>query len=264
MELRMHKEAQEFHMVQSQSAAQSAETNTVQLISARDAALSQVQDLQRQLSAATADLEIARADTDRAVLGNQNLQLALEAIQNERETEIQMWEEQKQHQEEATAAAHAAALEATYEANEAQLRQMEATSQARLRQSQKEIADLEHKLDLFRQENVQMRRSLDEAIRRLQTTQEDVVDRSLMKNILLDWLTSTKKEKKKGVLQVMSSLLHFTDAEKESVHLDDDAEGGSLRKMVQSVAAPLPPAKSDMEHLQGDNVREKWVNFFTG
>ena len=255
----MLKEEQDRHLAQSASAAQSAESNTAQLISVRDGALAQVEDLERQLSAVTADLDLARADRDRAILASENLQLALEAIQGEREMELQLWQEQKQQQEEATAAAHAAALEATHEANEAHIRDIQAAARVKIEQAQQETKDLEHKLELFRQENVQTRRSLDEAIRRLQTTQEDVVDRSMMKNILLDWLTSKEKEKRKDVLQVMASLLHFTEAEKSSVDLDD-IEGVSLSKLVQKAAA-LPPSKTDVEHLEGDNVREKWVNF---
>jgi hypothetical protein len=58
----------------------------------------------------------------------------------------------------------------------------------------------------------------------------------------------------------MASVLHFTDEEKERVNIDDTSH--ALRKAVMGrVAAPFPPTKADMEHLEGDNVREKWVNF---
>ena len=33
------------------------------------------------------------------------------------------------------------------------------------------------------------------------------------------------------------------------------------KKVVESVAAPLPPSRADMEHLEGDNVREKFLSF---
>jgi hypothetical protein len=32
-------------------------------------------------------------------------------------------------------------------------------------------------------------------------------------------------------------------------------------KIVGALAAPLPLSKANVEHLEGDNVREKWVNF---
>jgi hypothetical protein len=57
----------------------------------------------------------------------------------------------------------------------------------------------------------------------------------------------------------MASVLHFSEDEKERVHIGPHA--GTLEKVVHSVAAPLPPSKADVEHLAGDSVREKWVNF---
>jgi hypothetical protein len=124
-----------------------------------------------------------------------------------------------------------------------------------------EVEQLEAaKLEKYRMENIQMRRSLDEAISRLQTTQEDVIDRTLMKNILLDWLTKTSSKEKKSILEIMASVLHFTDQEKERVNIDGSTF--ALRKAVMGhIAAPLPASKADMEHLEGDNVRDKWVNF---
>lgn len=103
-----------------------------------------------------------------------------------------------------------------------------------------------------------LRRSLDEAIHRLQTSQEDVIDRVLMKNILLDWFSKTGKGKK-DVLALMASVLHFTEEEKDAIHIGDHS--GALGKVVGAVAAPLPPSAADIDHLEGDTVREKWVNF---
>lgn len=236
-----------------QTVAASAESSTAQLEAERDEALARVHDLQLQLSAAMADIDVAKSDAERVMTANGNLQAALEAFQNEREAEMAMIEENRREQEEAMAAAHAAALDATHEANLAEIRQIQRASDSAVMTAMDEIKRLEEKLEMFRVENVQMRRSLDEAIKRLQATQDDVVDRSFMKNILLDWLTKTEKKDKGRVLELMASVLHFTDAEKEKVHIDD---GSTLRKLV----AP-PPSKTDLEHLEGDNVREKWVNF---
>jgi len=103
-----------------------------------------------------------------------------------------------------------------------------------------------------------LRRSLDEAIHRLQTSQEDVIDRVLMKNILLDWFSKTGKSKR-DVLALMASVLHFTEEEKDAIHIGDHS--GTFGKVVGSLAAPLPPSAADIDHLEGDTVREKWVNF---
>lgn len=225
----------------------------------RDSAIAQVQDLQQQLAAVFADLEIAKSDLERALLSRNNLQVALESFQGEREAELALMEEQRLEAEQTIRAAHAAAMDAMREANEAHLREIQMAADASVRHSMEEIQNLESKLAAFKAENVQMRRSLDEAIFRLQATQEDVIDRTLMKNILMDWLTKTGAKERKDVLELMASVLHFTEEEKERVHIGPHA--GALEKVVHTVAAPIPPSKADVEHLAGDTVREKWVNF---
>ena len=239
-----------------QNVSASAQSSTAQLEAERDEAIAKVQDMQLQLSAALADVDVARSDTERVMTANNNLQAALEAFQNEREAEMAMLEENRREQEEATAAAHAAALEATHEAHQDDIRQIQQASEAEVQKSMEQIKSLEEKLEKLRLEDNQTRRSLDEAIQRLQVTQDDVIDRAFMKNILLDWLTKKEMKERSQVLGLMASVLHFTDDEKERVHIIDEDSSRGLRKFV----AP-PPSKADLEHLEGDNVREKWVNF---
>lgn len=62
---------------------------------------------------------------------------------------------------------------------------------------------MEGNIDRLKSENNQMRRSLDEAIHRLQSTQEDVIDRNVMKNILLDWCVLEDQTKRHQVMEVM-------------------------------------------------------------
>mmetsp|Transcript_95924 Transcript_95924/g.268529 ORF Transcript_95924/g.268529 Transcript_95924/m.268529 type:complete len:136 (-) Transcript_95924:19-426(-) len=121
--------------------------------------------------------------------------------------------------------------------------------------------ELQMTLNKLKAENSQTRRSLDEAIHRLQTTQEDIIDRTLMKNILLDWCTMKDKDKRHQVLQLMASVLHFTDEEKEKVHLTHMDIESVRSRVVGALAAPLPPSKAKLEALEGENVSEKWVNF---
>ena len=255
----MLKEEKERDTVRIQSAAASAASASGQLENERDALKAEVQDLQRQLAAAVADVGIAKSDTERVMTANANLQSALEAFQSEREAELALMDDQRRELEEASAAAHAAALEATHEANDARLREMKLEFEHKMKQLHDDVRGLEEKNEKLRLDNVQTRRSLDEAIQRLQATQEDVIDRALMKNILLDWLTKPGAKERRQVLELMANLLNFSEAEKEKVHIDEVA--GTIGKVVGSVAAPLPPPKADVEHLEGDNVREKWVNF---
>merc|ERR1712071_628725 len=125
----------------------------------------------------------------------------------------------------------------------------------------KEIEHLEGTVEKFRKENTGLRSSLDEAIPRLQLSQEDVIDRTLMKNILLDW-HNKRGHSKKQVLELMANVLHFTEEEKTKVYIGEgNGASGALGKVMGAVAAPLPPAVLNVDKLEGDNVREKWVNF---
>jgi chromosome segregation ATPase len=253
MELRMLKEQSDREKAKIQHVAASAESSTAQLEAERDGALAKVHDLELQLKAARGDIDLAKLDTERVMTANNNLQSALEAFQSERDAEMALLEENRHQQEVATADAHAAALEATHEAHRTEIQQIQQAADNAVMNSMAEIKRLEEKIEMFRLENVQTRRSLDEAISRLQATQDDVIDRTVMKNILLDWLTKSDKKERKQVLELMASVLHFTDDERNRVHIDD---GSGLRKLV----AP-PPSKADMEHLEGDNVGEKFFNF---
>jgi hypothetical protein len=103
-----------------------------------------------------------------------------------------------------------------------------------------------------------LRKALDEAISRLQTDQEDVIDRSLIKNIILDWHAKRGKAKQ-DVMILLGSILHFTEDEKDKAFIADGP--GTLGKVYDAVAAPLPAPKLNVDKIEGDNVREKWVNF---
>ena len=100
-----------------------------------------------------------------------------------------------------------------------------------------------------------LRKALDEAIARLQTNQEDVIDRSLIKNIILDW-HAKKGKAKRDVMILLGSILHFTEDEKDKALISEGP--GTFDRVYGAVAAPLPRSKLKIE---GDSVREKWVNF---
>ena len=258
LELRMLKEELERERAKSQNAVASASNNNQVLEEERDAALALVGDFKQQLAATSADLDIARADYERIIMSNNNLQAALESFQSEREAEIGMLEDQRREAEEALAAAHSATVEAIKGAHTEYVRQVQAAADAALKNSMKEIQHLEGQLKKYESENIQMRRSLDEAIHRLQMNQEDVIDRTLMKNILMDWLTKTGTKERKDILELMASVLHFTEEEKERVHISSSHIATSL---LGKLAGPVPAPKADMENLKGDTVSEKWVSF---
>lgn len=141
--------------------------------------------------------------------------------------------------------------------DESKMKDTQYAADTEIKKMKIEVERIKAELDEVKKEKLSTRRSLDEAISRLQASQEDVVDRSMMKNVLLDWFARSGKSRGQ-VLEVMASLLHFSEEEKEKIHLYGGSRGFS--KVVESVAA-LPPAATDVQKLEGENVQDKWVNF---
>jgi hypothetical protein len=162
MELRMLKEARNRERAHRENAAVDAESNQAELLAERDVAMATARDLECQLKAALADLDIAKADADRIIMANINLQSALEAFQSERDAEMQMVQEQREEAELATAASHAAAIEATREANEARMREVQMAADAAVKNVMREVQELEAKLEVSR---AKWRRDVDNTIR---------------------------------------------------------------------------------------------------
>jgi myosin heavy subunit len=254
MELTMVREERDRERAKNHSVVQSTITSHSVLESERDSAVAEVRDLKQLLAAALGDLDIARADRGRLLTANNNLQSALEAFQDERQAEINMVEEQRLEAEAGIKAAHAAAVEIMKQTHAEEIRRVQRVAEENTKKAVEQRDDIMVSFKKLQAENFQTRRSLDEAIHRLQTTQEDVIDRTLMKNILLDWCIMKDKEKRHQVLELMASVLHFTDEEKESVHLTHLDIDSVRSKVVGAIAAPLPPSKAILEQLPGENV----------
>ena len=259
IEMQLLKEERDREAQKASTLKESKETNQATLSAERDAAKAEVIDLQQQLAALQADLEVTKADRTRAINVTTNLQVAMEAFENERESEFAMLEESRNSAEEAIVAAHELALKAVKKENVRIIEEVQEASNRAVMNMMDEIKMMEIKHEEYRKENVNLRRSLDEAIHRLHSTEEDVIDRSLMKNILLDWYSKSGKAKR-DVLTVMSSVLHFTDTEKEKCGLVGHS-GHGIGNLVGTLAPPLNPAARSSEDLDGNNIREKWVSF---
>mmetsp|Transcript_19315 Transcript_19315/g.22225 ORF Transcript_19315/g.22225 Transcript_19315/m.22225 type:complete len:295 (+) Transcript_19315:212-1096(+) len=268
MELQVAKAQNSRARDQQEQSAQMNKSEIKKISSECDAAKQEARESQQQLHATKADLEIAWSDYERVLTANDNLQQALEAFQAERDAEALLYDEQMENKELATSAAHMAALIFLEEANALEMKAVQTASDKAISKVMAEIRLVEQDMEMQRKDNVGLRRSLDEAIHRLQISQEDVIDRSLMKNILLDWFSKKTRDKKstgaggrKEVLNLMANVLHFTEDEKEIVGLENINSTSAFGKVVGVVTAPLPQAALNLDKIEGDNVREKWVNF---
>lgn len=143
MELQLLEEERRREKSSLESAHEKTSEDHAFILSERDDAKAQVRDLEQLLAAASADLELANTDRNRALIANENLQRALEDFQSERDAEIALLIEQRVSAEEAIAAAHLASLEATKEANAAEMRDVQYAADKSLQNSLVEMDKME-------------------------------------------------------------------------------------------------------------------------
>lgn len=255
IELQLLKEEHARDKSKLDAALESKSSTHAAIAAERDAAKAESLELQQRLSALQADIDIVKSDYARSVTANDNLQRVMEAFQQEREAELELLEEARVSAEEASKASHEVSLQALKDEHEQVISEVQAAAGKAVQNSMQEISDMESKLENTRKENNTLRRSLDEAIHRLQRNQEDVIDRAFMKNILLDWFSKSGKARRE-VLDVMASALHFTEDEKNKCGIGENFV--SISKVAGMVAPPIEKRVIDIE---GDNVREQWVSF---
>ena len=257
IEMQLMKEERDREANKLREIEETQNTSILSLTSERNAAISQVRDLEQRLTTLQADFDVTQADLSRVMQANSNLQSALEAFQSESEAELALLEESRASSEQALIASHTLALELMKKESQQSIYEIQNASDKAIHKMMDEIAMMEVKQEGLRKENVELRRSLDEAIKQLQMGKEDVIDRTLMKNILLDWFSKTGKGKR-DVLMVMSSVLHFSDEDKSVCGLNES--GRALGKVVHSIN-PMQLSNRTPTDLEGENVREKFVNF---
>jgi hypothetical protein len=258
IELQLLREERDREKEKVASLQESGKSNQSNLIAERDTAKAKALDVEQRLTALQADLDLVKSDYERSLMANSNLQTALEAFEIERESELALLEETRASAEDAISASNELALQSMKEENEIAMNEVHLASEKAIQNMMSEISLTEQNLEGYKKETINLRRSLDEAIHRLQTNQEDVIDRSLIKNILLDWHAKSGKARR-DVMLVLASVLHFTEEDKDKCGI---GQGSSAFDTVAgAVAPPLLPAAKTADELVGDNIREKWVDF---
>jgi hypothetical protein len=99
------------------------------------------------------------------------------------------------------------------------------------------------------------------ALNKLQHSQEDTVDRTLVKNLVVTYF---RQRRSSEILGLISKILGFTENDKVEVGLQV-SEGSIVSSFFHSFLSPLSngntviaPKKTDIE---GDNLAEMWQNF---
>lgn len=102
-------------------------------------------------------------------------------------------------------------------------------------------------------EKRRMKKTLDETLSQLHNSQENVVDRALIANLIVSYF---KRGRSLDVLQLVSKVLGFTDEQKQIVGLM--VPPINLIGTLYTTIVGGPPKLIDVE---GDNLAELWANF---
>jgi len=136
--------------------------------------------------------------------------------------------------------------------HEAELAEMD----RRLKERGADSSRLEEKLRGVEEAKIRevqgMRQTLDLAIAQLQTQTQDVVDRRLMANLVLQYHT---KNRSPEVLELLARILGLNEDEKRAIGLIRS------RGILGGLIAPLPPPDISAEEVGSSNLVELWVRF---
>lgn len=210
-------------------------------------------DKNAEMEAAKADLIIVRQDLMLRDTENRNLQEAIGHLERERDllasrTSAGLQGKTKEFEEELhTKIDHA---------NEVWAAKLHAQEEVvRLTEQKRQDEEiLRRKAELeFTEEKRRMQRTLENALKQLENSQRDVVDRELITNLIVSYF---KRNKSDDVLDLISKILTFTDEQKQVVGLV--ARPGAFIESIFSSIGVAPPAPPEVE---GDNLAELWVNF---
>jgi hypothetical protein len=102
-------------------------------------------------------------------------------------------------------------------------------------------------------EKRKMKKTLDDTLAQLRNSQADVVDRTLLANLLVSYF---KRGRPLDVLQLISKVLSFSEEQEQAVGLK--VPPINLIGTLYTTIVGAPPKPLDVE---GDNLAELWANF---
>ncbi|KAJ2830113.1 hypothetical protein IWW50_000475 [Coemansia erecta] len=188
----------------------------------------------------------------------QNLQSALETLQAAKDADVDMAVEQLRDDLRQSVAAQRAA-EARAAQAEARLRKIE-LSGATAEQSQQKIAGQGAELERLRHEVAVLKDHLNESMRRLrEESSEFNLDKRVITNLIVGFLAMPYGDSKRfEILQLMSSILQFSEEQQEKV--------GLIRKAGRRVPVQESPGTptSESSTANGDtkeSFSDQWISY---
>ncbi|CAM9359440.1 unnamed protein product, partial [Ectocarpus sp. 8 AP-2014] len=236
------------------------------------AALQREQQLGSQVKALRADLALANQDTARheAALGNlrqarrDRVRGVLEAFHEEKATEVEVINKRRQEDLASQAASFEAtelSLKRSFEARLSE--QAQALERDRLKDRRAE-AVLEGENARIKGDLAKSRAALEAALLRLSGSCDDTLDRQLVTNLIVRYVSSHHK---KQVLELMARMFNFTEEEKEQVGLSN--RGPTLPGMLTAMFVgggqdgdhDPEAATAEAKASAGGALGDLWVDF---
>ncbi|CAM9863373.1 unnamed protein product [Scytosiphon promiscuus] len=227
-------------------------------------ALQREQQLGSQVKALQADLALASQDTARHEEALGNLRGVLEAFHAERNTEMEVLNKRRKEElgdQAASFEKREMALKSAYETqlSEQVLSTEREREKERLKQRRAE-ALLEGENARIKEDLLKTRAALEGALTRLSGSCDDTVDRQLVANLIVRYVTSHHKRQ---VLDLMARMFNFAEEEKEQVGLLDRGPSlpGILTAMFTASGAEDTEVPADAESVAGSALSDLWVDF---
>ncbi|CAM9373063.1 unnamed protein product, partial [Ectocarpus sp. 4 AP-2014] len=238
------------------------------------AALQREQQLGSQVKALRADLALANQDTARheAALGNlrqaptrsSSVLGVLEAFHEEKATEVEVMNKRRQEDLASQAKSFEAtelSLKRSFEARLSE--QAQALERGRLKDRRAE-AVLEGANARIKEDLAKSRAALEAALLRLSGSCDDTLDRQLVTNLIVRYVSSHHK---KQVLELMARMFNFTEEEKEQVGLSN--RGPTLPGMLTAMFVGgsqdgdhgPEAATAEAKASAGGALGDLWVDF---
>ncbi|KFZ07162.1 hypothetical protein V501_06707 [Pseudogymnoascus sp. VKM F-4519 (FW-2642)] len=236
--------------------------------SIREGLADRVAELEDQLSTQRESFERAASERDSQSQAVDGLQRALQEIQEARRVELREMVETTQAQLEAL---NKVVAEADMRATAAEADNENLTAQLeRLAPFEKEVKEKNILLGKLRHEAIVLNDHLAKALRFLKKAKpEDNVDRQIVTNYFLRFLALDRSDPKKfQILQVIASLLSWTEEQKEQAGLARPGTAGSSLRLPQSPFHRTPSTPSlnaeffpDLQGAPKESLAELWTGF---
>eukprot|EP00903_Cladosiphon_okamuranus_P013267 g12371.t1 len=224
-------------------------------------ALQREQQLGSQVKALTADLALANQDKARHEEALENLRGVLEEFHAERQTDVAVMEKRLKDELAAQASSFEAAKATIKSSYEEQLAEQSRRKQDERLKERRAEAVLEGENARIREELLKSQAALEGALSRLSGERDDMLDRQLVTNLIVRYITARHKRQ---VLELMARMFSFSEEEKEQVGLSNKG-GHSLPGLVTAMLAPAGQddhkVPLDPERVAGTPLSELWMDF---